>query len=296
MTQDSSADRVLLYLHIPKTAGTTLTSCIYDGCCAPDYYQAENGRLHSGVYYYPKNFHKDADPLHPEEVLRAIRRPDVRAIVGHFPFGIHQALARPATYITVLRNPVDRLMSLFHHITTFDNHEWHQDVVSKGMSIETFIDTYRCRETDNDQTRRISGMEPPFGECTTEMLEQAKVNLARHFTVVGLTERFDETLVLVRRAFGWSQDAAYWPRLVNKKRPSSAGLPASSLDAILSRNQLDLDLYSYACELFESLIQEQPPGFQKEVETLVETKHSVLNKGNAQAGPPFLSLSSSPTS
>ena len=278
MSTKASVDRVPLYLHIPKTAGTTLTSCIYEGCCTQPYYRAEQGRLHSGIYYYPGNFHKKADPETPDSVIRTLERPDITAVVGHFTYGIHEHISRPSTYLTVVRAPLTRVMSLFHHIRTFKSHGWRDDVVAKRMSIETFIETYRCREADNDQTRRLSGLEPPFGQCTPEMLEIAKSNLDRSFAVAGITERFDETLVLMRRVFGWSSNLAYWPKLVNKKRPSPDTLPKASRDAVLARNELDSELYRYAAARLASQIAEQGAGFEDEVDELRATKKLISER------------------
>ena len=41
------------------------------------------------------------------------------------------------------------------------------------------------------------------GPCTAEIFERAKENLRRHFSVVGLSERFEETLALMKLRFGW---------------------------------------------------------------------------------------------
>jgi hypothetical protein len=278
MTSDANSQPVFLYLHIPKTAGTTLTSCIYEACSSAKYYRAAEGRLHSGIYYYPGNFHKEADPVVPHDVGLTLKQEDISAVVGHFRFGIHEFLTRPSTYVTVLRNPLTRVLSLFHHICTYKSHGWRNDVLSKHMSIETFIETYRCREADNDQTRRLSGIEPPFGECTRDMLDLAKMNIDQQFAVVGITERFDETLVLIRRTFGWSQEGAYWPKLVNKNRPSPETLPQASVDAVLRRNELDMELYRYASAKLASCISRQKTGFQDEVAALVAQKHSVTER------------------
>ena len=43
---------------------------------------------------------------------------------------------------------------------------------------------------------------PPFGELPQEALDLA-VDRLGEFSVVGLTERFDESAVLLTRALGW---------------------------------------------------------------------------------------------
>ena len=71
-------------------------------------------------------------------------------------------------------------------------------------------------------------------------LDEAKANLDR-FLVVGLTERFDESFILVRRALGWrlpmysTRNASRGPR---RARP---GDRAKAL--ITERDRLDVELY-----------------------------------------------------
>jgi hypothetical protein len=137
--------------------------------------------------------------------------------------------------------------------------------VSSGLSIEDFVLHLSCREADNDQTRRISGLEPVFGACSISILEKAKDNLRRYFSVVGVTEYFDETLILIKRMLGWTYEACYLPNLVNKDRPTSASLPQKSVDAILERNELDVKLYEFAKESLYERIADQGPDFHSEV-------------------------------
>ena len=76
----------------------------------------------------------------------------------------------------------------------------------------------------NVQTRMIAGR--PRGHVVDrDDLEQAKDNLDR-FLVVGLTERYDESFILMRRGLGWKLPL-YATRNVRKAAPASgAELPA----------------------------------------------------------------------
>jgi hypothetical protein len=264
-------DKIPLFLHIPKTGGTTLTNCIFDQHEADENYESEEGYLVNGIYYYPDGFHKSPDPVVPAGVKLALGRRDIRAVVGHFSFGIHQYVNRPWTYVTLLRNPVDRVLSLYYHIRRYEDAEFHE-VVSGGLSIEDFVLHLSCKEADNDQTRRISGLEPEFGACSISTLDRAKDNLRRYFSVAGVTECFDETVVLIKRTLGWVHEPYYLPGLVNKDRPASVSLPQKSLNAILERNELDTQLYDFAKALFHERISGQGPDFNSQI-----TKFKALN-------------------
>jgi hypothetical protein len=98
-----------------------------------------------------------------------------------------------------------------------------------------------------------------------EMLARAKHNL-RSCVVVGLTERFDETLLLLRKAFGWR-----WPfyvrRNVNRTRPPKSAIPVEILRQIEADNALDMALYEYARELFEEQIAAYGSSFERDLKT-----------------------------
>lgn len=260
-------DSVILYLHIPKTGGTTLNACIYhqwrqDG----DAWSAESGYLHNGIYYFPVGFFKTPDLSVPDHVRRAIGREDVRAVLGHFWFGIHRYVNAPSTYITLLREPIQRTFSLYRHL-----YRHRPDV-----SLLEFVSEPPYIEVDNDQTRRIAGLEPELNGCGRHTLARAKENLRRDFTVVGLTERFDETLILLKRTFGWRRKLWYYPKNENREAPRTP-LSAGDIAAIQQRNEFDMNLYEFANELLDEAVAAQGKGFQDELESFRADRRAWLD-------------------
>lgn len=250
------SDRIILYLHIPKTGGTTLNSCIYNHWHdTGPYYVDADGYLHSGIYYFPIGFFKDTALALPESVRSTLGRSDLRAVLGHFPFGVHSHVVHPWTYVTILRDPLERVWSLYNHVCGD----------APAVDVVEFMSNPKYIEVDNDQTRRISGLEPPLGQCTRATLEQAMENLRRHFSVVGVTERFDETLLLLRRTFGWGDDVSYYPKNQNPRKAPTATLPPEAVDAIRERNALDIALYDFANELLDEAIVTQGDTFRDEL-------------------------------
>ena len=73
---------------------------------------------------------------------------------------------------------------------------------------------------------------------------------------VGVTERFDESLLVFRHTLGWERDDVYYlPRLVNPHRPAATELSAAVRSVIAERNRFDLALYEWAAARFDEQAQ-----------------------------------------
>ena len=75
--------------------------------------------------------------------------------------------------------------------------------------------------------------------------------MTNHFSVVGLTDRFDETLALAKTLFGWKIEN-YGSFNVTKGRPRKDEVPSEIRDVIAERYQYDMQLYEYATSLFRT--------------------------------------------
>ena len=227
-------DRIVIFLHIPKAAGSTLNRVI-----------AQN---------YPPAAILKVGGKTDAALLGAVTG-EVRLIAGHRPFGMHAQLTRPFTYITVLRDPVERVLSQYHFLKRVAEHPLQRALASGELSLRDY-----ARQSPDSQTRYLAGSNTD----DSTLLEQAKTNLTTHFAVAGLTERFDETVVLLQRALGWKV-RPFANSNVSAGRLKSGGHSREDLDAIRECNQLDLALYDFARERFEREIAEQGAGFRAAV-------------------------------
>ncbi|WP_332694852.1 sulfotransferase family 2 domain-containing protein [Halalkalibacter lacteus] len=218
-----SENEILIHLHMPKTAGTTLKHII-------------KKNIPPSV-----NFDIYEDLQQRKKKLIALSKKHVTCIQGHFPFGVHQYFTNPCTYITMLREPTDRIISQYYFIRSRPKHTQYQKV--SRMSLEE----YQLQpENINQQTRFISGqVESPI---TLLDLEQAKENIEKYFSFVGITEMFNESLFLLQKRFSWN-NITYTKQNVTKNRPPIDQLPVNILHLIKENNEFDLELYHYAKQL-----------------------------------------------
>ena len=164
-------------------------------------------------------------------------------------FGLHEILPQPATYITILRDPIDRVMSAFYFMRGYKLHPRYWKFRRERWTLEDFVTRL---PRDNVQCKFIAGAvyEQP---CTAEICTKAKDNLLRHFGVVGLLERFEESLALMKLRFGWMLKN-YSSFNVTRTRPTKRELPKSTLDLIADRNRFDIELYQCAAKLFQDAV------------------------------------------
>ena len=235
MTQAAAADEAVIFLHVPKTAGTTLNRLIEWEYPLFEIYSVD-----------PVFFRWSVSHLWQ---LPARRLEKTRIFKGHMLFGLHKILPQPATYITVLREPVDRVISAFYFMRSYVLHPFYWKLRRENWTLEDFV---RRSPRENVQSKIVAGADY-YSPCTDEIVEQAKENLFRYFSVVGLSERFEESLALMKLRFGWKLER-YSSFNVTRARPKKRDLPQSTLDLIVEKNSFDIALYEYATRLFQDAV------------------------------------------
>jgi hypothetical protein len=238
---------LVFFLHLPRTAGTTLARVIEH-------------------QYTSKAILLLYDSSTGEEIRRVPRdRQDrLRAVVGHFYLGTHHFLARPSTYVTLLRDPVDRVISHYYFVRGDPTHYLHE--AARQMNLSEYVISCDLAEPNNDQTRLLCGHYQGSipDRCTDAMLPVAKDNLREHFTVVGLTEEYDRSLMLMKRTLGWSYPF-YVRQNVTPQRLRKDDLSAETLSVIKTYNRLDIELYRDAQAIFEEQLRRQGGSFDREL-------------------------------
>jgi hypothetical protein len=228
----------LLFTHIPKTAGTTFGHILHAVALAQ-----KTPFLHAMGTIYGQ-FHGAGKGEAMQEVGRwpeaALHTRSY--LSGHLPYGMHRVMKHPYFYVTMLRDPAARLLSQYRF--GMQRGGWNEDasiseVIQKGLL------------ADNLQTRMIAGLGNQATPCTTETLKTAIQNLRSEYTIVGISERFDDTLKLMIALLGWP-DIAYGKRQVTSNTPTLEQQEQAK-KATRDFFAYDLELYAAACELAETI-------------------------------------------
>lgn len=242
----NSAAPFVIFLHIPKACGTTLTK-LFGRWCAPGEVFTATGVPHEEARATLRR-------------LSAQRPPGVRLILGHAPFGLHEALDGPARYVTVLRDPIERIVSHFHYAARTPQHPQHEEIKRGDLGLLGL-----ARRISNLQTRYLGGRLDETPDAAA--LALAKERLVAHFAVAGITERFDETVALIHRAFG-RKLRPFASENVRPPRSTADSLSAAELRELRAVHDLDVELYDFARRRFEEQIAQEDAGFERNVAAL----------------------------
>lgn len=224
----ATTDPVLVFLHVPKTAGATLHRVI-----------ARQARGRQVVTLRLLGEPPDAIAEH------LAGAGDVDVVKGHVYFGVHRHVRRPVHYITVLRHPVARVWSLYRYIRTEPRHPLHPQV--RDMSLPAFLDSDLDHDQVRDgQVRQLVGA--PGRDLGADDLALARDRLEHELVGFGLQEQFDASLVLLRRTLGWNLPPFYVSR--NVTRGPREPLSEEDRRRIEDHNRLDLELHAAAEAIF----------------------------------------------
>lgn len=244
ISSSNSLKELLIYLHIPKAAGTTLNGII------------------NQQYARNKLFRFDGINNHQQFTnLPPVQQDKVQLLRGHFAFGLHQLISRPCIYFTVLRHPVKRVISQYNYIR--NNPHNPQFKLLQSISLEEYI-LKEGKRLCNQQTNMISGLSTPKNCSDIEVLKIAQDNLDRYFAVVGITEMFDETLLTLQQKFGW-KIPYYVKQNTAQNHSEEKSIPQSTIALIEEYGSLDLQLYDRAKQKLQTQIAQLGEPFQEKL-------------------------------
>eukprot|EP01103_Thecamoeba_quadrilineata_P015054 TRINITY_DN4638_c0_g1_i2.p1 TRINITY_DN4638_c0_g1~~TRINITY_DN4638_c0_g1_i2.p1 ORF type:complete len:429 (-),score=57.92 TRINITY_DN4638_c0_g1_i2:223-1509(-) len=158
-----------IFVHLPKTGGTTLG-------------ELANINEGSRIRFVQIWLHPD-----PDQIALISKK---STVFGHIYYGLHFYMPEPqkVTYITFLRDPVERIISLYRY------HKQQNERLAKTYPLTEWL--YKDPDFCNQMTKHLSGIKNY--NRSQEMYVLAKHHLIHHFRFVGLTEFYNESLVLMK--------------------------------------------------------------------------------------------------
>jgi len=254
-----STEAQIVYLHIPKTAGTTIRGIAF----------AHYGEARVAPIYVGEPMYLEAQEFAalPEAV-----RDQADFVIGHVMFGFHRYLSGkwPIRYAAMLRDPIRRCASLYDHLAA-------TQFGGAGPALSAVLERREGVQFNNHQTRLLSGMNAPLEKCTRAMLDKAKENIEQAFVFLGITELFDESLLLAEAVLGWPL-RPYEARNISARNPGwklhqiADTVDKGDLGRLEKLNSLDRELYDYARERFLAQLHSLVPDWQQRLAAVRQTR------------------------
>lgn len=215
----------LIFLHIPKNGGSTFHFIV------KRYFKEQN-------IFSIKILNNTTTNTKELLEMPKYEKDQVKLLTGHMKFGLHKELTGESKYITFLREPEERVISFYYYILRKPNHRLYKTVTENNMSLYDFVTKIDSHDVNNGQIRLLSGID----DTEENMLAKALENIENHFSFVGLTEKYDESLILLKKMYNWS--TPYY-KTVNKtkNRTKFEELDSKTIKALQEYNKGDRLLY-----------------------------------------------------
>jgi hypothetical protein len=218
-------ERPLFFLHLPRTGGFTLKHLLQE--------------LH-GARYTLLDLHKyERDRVDPSRY---------RVLEGHVGFRKARRMVGAPNMMTIVREPVARTVSVARHIRGFSSDPRFEVLRRTGVRPEVVFD--ELPELSNAQVKQLVSRLPRSAG------EESDIDAARFVVdsiAVGLTERFEASLLLFAERFGLEL-----PRFgVSNASPATGDddlRSAAFREVAADRNALDLALHQHVARSFDQRV------------------------------------------
>ncbi len=255
-TEQTRTHDTYLFLHLMKTAGTSLNAHLADNF-PPEAIYPQAADAWAGADWIRYGSMSSLLELTPEQ------RASIHVYRGHYPLLVADVV-KPDWTLTLLREPVERIVSALRQ-------KQRNDPRGAERSLEEIYETdpIRWNVIQDYQVRQFAltaeelvaagevidaifpGRDMPGAEVPhyvyvpldDERLERAVANVAT-VDVIGLSSDFDAFLDELRRRFGWRFPNAHRRRVA----PSAPPAPRPLLDRIATDSAYDVEFYRRVVE------------------------------------------------
>lgn len=248
---DNLDSQPFYYLHIPKTAGTTFCFSVLPYVFNP----------------------ADICPAHDYPELLPLLGGDLgryRLFRGHFYYFFEKLLPVRPIFMTFLRNPVERVLSLYDHICRDTGHFQHQAMTSLKRGLEDAIRLQHLLPPNFQVTSLASNIDPIqtmndaraedtdeyaviYGAMTKRVPTADDLATARRriqeMEFVGIVEKFHDSVGLLCRTFGWTVPV-YKSLNIAPARTLRDRISPAIVKEIEKANEMDFALYEFARSVF----------------------------------------------
>lgn len=235
-------DKTIIFVHIPRTGGTSLVKALKSHFNKDEVFSISkiSTMLHGEKWAEIPYLERQANIEAYFRDLSAKKRKSYKLIIGHMNYGWHQYLDNHS-YITFLRNPIDRVLSLYRYIMTYRIELTQSD----SFSLTDFINSGH-EEISNGIAKRLTGNhknETQAGQALNNALE-----IIDSFDFVGLTENMKDSYNMLTSRFLLKSDEL---KRKNSTESDQFSFSDEELKRVQQLNTIDTELYQKCLSKYE---------------------------------------------
>ncbi len=262
---------ILIFFRMPKTGGNTMDG-VFEHCMPGQYFHAHTGDTDSALLVRStENIRAKFAAITPD-AQRA-----VRCVIGtHVALDVATVFDRPSKFFTIVREPVDRVISNFFHIRSAAHLTSYPFI--KDMTLEQYLDSGIGIDADNHQVRLLSGCPEldapwhpqgrPISTPPVEQhhLEMAKRHIEERFITAAPLEAFTALVWFFKRLYGWPLRRTFFQiRNETPDRPRTEAVPERTRQRLREMNRYDAALYEWVKLRFAEQLRPLEPKFSRQV-------------------------------
>jgi hypothetical protein len=223
---DDGGHEVLFFVHIPKCAGSSFRQVL--------------------KHWFGRTalFLDTHEASELEQAVARLGRPP-RAIAGHMPFGLHGGLKVRPCYVSLVRHPLDRLVSIYQHAQRTPSNPMH--AAAARLDFEAF---YHFALHDPRARGRTLGVQCYF-LSRARTFEGAREVIDRSYALLAPTDRYESFVEACAERFG-RQAVLPPPRNVSPDGPIEGEVRSLLERRVEADHAEDLRLYRYVSETFDA--------------------------------------------
>lgn len=239
----------LIFIHIAKTGGSTMQFVIRR--------QYPQNRIFKFVWAEQSKQRQDMMAQSQAE------RDRWACLLGYIRFNPSDIFSEPPLIMTMLRDPVTRTIS-HYHFGRSDPDKIDRFEFAGSMTIQEYM---RHPRQKNYMTRHIAALNGAFyrntdqqleaGETDEQLLERAKAVLRDQIDIVGLTEHYDASLILMKARLGWGFIHYHRHNTATefKNKEERTKITPELTAEMESVSPLDFALYRYAKDIYAAQVE-----------------------------------------
>jgi hypothetical protein len=218
---------LIIFLHIEKTAGTSLSVALSQAL----------GKKNFRWISYPE--------LLVSKDLKSISK--MKVIAGHFSYGVHRILATKASYVSLIRHPIGRIESFYYYQRSTPTDSGYPQALNNDVNSWLKI-LYRNKSNliHNFQSMRLLGMDTrlPF---SNESKKNVISYLKKKYVFLDTHENVDLLLKFLSKSLGFNIKLMKSYK-VNNSKPVNSEINLENMELLKSLNDLDFYIYESICE------------------------------------------------